>query len=122
MDLLLLDEDNPRGVGYQLAILKSGLSDLERASQAGSVGSVVEDLSLVVQEQMQILQDMVSHVQESLEQDMMVVDAVEIFRSVRNTLMTLSVSLTRRYFTVLAASHVVDSVTDETLSTEGESL
>ncbi|NLI28073.1 MAG: circularly permuted type 2 ATP-grasp protein [Acetobacter sp.] len=122
MDLLLLDEDNPRGVGYQLAILKSGLSDLERASQAGSVGSVVEDLSLVVQEQIQILRDMVIHVQESLEQDMMVVDAVEIFRSVRNTLMTLSVSLTRRYFTVLAVSHVVDSVTDETLSTEGESL
>ncbi|MDG6094367.1 circularly permuted type 2 ATP-grasp protein [Acetobacter sp. AN02] len=104
LDLLLLDEDNPRGAGYQLATLRQAM-----ASVAEGGDGVRDDLPRGAQEILDGLRGLAQSVFDAADQDVAAADLPAGLRAVTEDLELLSDRLTRACFTVLVAPRRVDS-------------
>ncbi|GBR04971.1 hypothetical protein AOE01nite_25820 [Acetobacter oeni] len=116
LDLLLLDDDNPRGVGFQLAALRDSLSELasedesaapatQRAASAelaASAGSIIGMLSCLV-----------SSVMNDPDQDRAAAALPEALRQAHASVMLLSTEIGRCYFAVLHSQRVVGITEDD---------
>ncbi|GBQ32703.1 circularly permuted type 2 ATP-grasp protein [Gluconacetobacter azotocaptans] len=109
LDLLLLDEGNPRGVASQMAMIGDALADLSQADPdrpaAGPVGGA--DLLRAVRAIMDRLHGVVDDVLAAPRQDSMAATLPDRILDIRDDIRDLARQIARRYFVVLIPPRAV---------------
>lgn len=117
LDLLLLDEDNPRGAGFQIASLRDSL--LELASD-GSTAPLAQrrtsvELATAAGEILTMLSTLVTVVMEAGDQDREAARLPEALRQAQARLLSLAEQIGRCYFSVLNSPRLVGFGSDGTV-------
>ncbi len=118
LDLLLLDDDNPRGAGFQLATLRDSL--LELASEDESTAPAAQraasaELAASAGDVLDMLSCLVASVMKEPDQDRAAAMLPEALRQAQASVMQLSGAIGRCYFSVLNSPRLVGIGEDGTL-------
>ncbi|MBB2201578.1 circularly permuted type 2 ATP-grasp protein [Gluconacetobacter tumulisoli] len=109
LDLLLLDEGNPRGVASQLAMIGDALADLGQADPDRPLAEQAAgaDLVLAVRAIMDRLRGVVGDVLAAPRQDSMAATLPDRILDIRDDIRDLARQIARRYFVVLMPPRAV---------------
>ncbi|NHO31219.1 circularly permuted type 2 ATP-grasp protein [Acetobacter fallax] len=118
LDLLLLDDDNPRGAGFQLTALRDSLAELasEDESTAPSAQRAASaELASAASDLLEMLSCLVSSVMKDPDQDRAAAILPEALRQAQASVMLLSGEIGRCYFSVLNSPRLVGISEDGSL-------
>ncbi len=115
LDLLLLDADNPRGAGFQLAALRDSLGELANAGGTAPAAqrAASGELSASAAQVLDSLTMVVASVLANQNQDRAAADAPEALRSACASVLSLSDQIGRCYFSVLTSPRLVGIIGDD---------
>ncbi|ACI52003.1 protein of unknown function DUF404 [Gluconacetobacter diazotrophicus PA1 5] len=105
LDLLLLDEGNPRGVACQMAMITESLADLEGGG--GDAGGADGGLAGTARAVMDRLRALVADMLASPQQDVAAAALPDRIQDIHDTLRSLGRQIARRYFVVLTPPRAV---------------
>ncbi|MCH4090306.1 circularly permuted type 2 ATP-grasp protein [Acetobacter sp.] len=121
LDLLLLDEDNPRGVAYQLAALRNSLTGLASDSPFMPEGlrSASYELAHTAENIRATLAGMVASVVSASSQDAATAALPPALKEMHEAVLHLSEQIGRSYFSVLNSARLVGIESETVLDTDG---
>ncbi|NHN88216.1 circularly permuted type 2 ATP-grasp protein [Acetobacter conturbans] len=117
LDLLLLDEDNPRGVGFQLTALRDSLAALvsDSPSVPAAQQAASRELAAAAEAIRVTLADLVNMVISADNQDAAAASLPAAIREAQRAVMSLSEQIGRCYFSVLNSPRLVGIGNDATI-------
>lgn len=121
LDLLLLDEDNPRGAAYQLAALRDSLAGLATDSPSMSEGqrSASYELADAAGSILATLADMVASVLSAASQDKATAALPPALKQTQAAVLQLSEQIGRSYFSVLNSPRLVGIGNETAIDMDG---